>query len=249
MNRVHTSKRNNANLTEAQMEKEITEYNKTRTDPAEYFIKGSDAQTRLLEGKVTFPIEWAKKEIYGISKEGVRSDALFRRALRQEPEFAYKLYEDEIVDITTDILFDCCENPSPISLIIADNFLDSYDLELAAGYWKRDANMCLRTLLLQPKFSDRMEEVAEKLVHSGADVNNIKMLSGHTIAELFYSIPVSNLSVKKLEFMFKHGLDITLPASSTPSAQPKSLLDYFTRGIDIDEYIAMLQIIKKYTKK
>jgi len=242
------------------VENAVAKYNDGVTNPDDYFVKNSEAQKKMLNGEVTFPLKWAMSSDThpgAISKQGVESGRFFRRALKTDPAFAWQLYELEIIPITTDVLYDCCDlsydvGARKVALDIAESILDCYE-ELPVGeYWKRSITVCLTTLMLR-EFDAKVQRIAEKLIASGGNINT-PHVSTHVLQCLVqqYHAHPKNLTPAKLEFMFEHGLNMKSAFSSTSGISfvpPQIDLMYlFTNGIPLDEYIEMLQIIKKYVK-
>lgn len=246
----------NARLAEVgvSLPEKIEAFNADKINPGTCFIKDSAEQQALLKGDLTFPLQWAtiSKHFPGkMNTEGMSSSAFFRKALKTDKNLAWQLYELEIVDITTDTLFDCCADRSDEAMEIAHSILLYYE-DIPMGYWKRSLSECL-IQLLYGEFSGEMRAIAAKLVARGADINTYQ--TGTHILQIlvqrYHQFP-QNLTSDKLEFMFECGLSLNkaVRVSSSHAYQPpqQNLMYMFTNGIPIDDYIAMLQIIKKYQK-
>jgi hypothetical protein len=232
----------------------IREFNMGKIDPEKCFVKGSSERENLLSGQLSFPLEWAKESVNYkgvINKEGLRSDACFRRALKNDLAFASKLYEKEIIDITTDTLYDCCDISSDTALDIATSILTKYK-NIPLGYWKRSISLCLIKAMFQ-EFSPKIKLIARELVARGGDINDpyIGSYCIQSLVQQYHRFP-KRLTPEKLEFMFQCGLKLNGSFSSTSGTAflpPQITLEsMFTNGIPLDEYIEMLQIIKKYRK-
>lgn len=234
----------------ANLQERIAIFNKDKTDPEKYFVKGSIEQQQLLEGKVIFPIQWMyvpnNCKGLGIADKEVSLKKFFRRALKRDTELSKELYFRNIIDITTDTLFDCCDTLSDTSMEIGNHILNVHQgVDIPLGYWKRDMNICLNRLMLYP-FSDHIKIISLKLLQRGASFNSY--YGTNNIIELLLKQYPKLLTVDKFEFMLQNGLNINNLSTGNFPLNPtgNTLLSTMTNNIDLDTYIQLLMLIKKY---
>ena len=196
----------------------------------------------VLRAEVKFPIRVRPADhLKDVMKADMaHPEKLFRVALAQKQyKFAKDLVDAKIVPHDTDLIYNCCANPSKESMAIVVDVLERGET-LETGLWNRTLATGLHHLFYHKFFTREMHNVAVLL--SGLCDINLYSFS-HPFIQMLQKRVVSAEKVKILSSL---GMDFSVSKHrfQTLSDEQTTISDYLTRGIDINEMIEILTIIR-----
>jgi hypothetical protein len=211
------------------------------------FVLTEPGRRSVLSGKVTFPLRVQPAEHLKnvMSSDVAHAEKVFRIALREKQfDYAEQLVDAGIVPSDVDLIFNCCNNPTDFSMNLVLKVIVETQAVFEPGYWNRSIFASFHTLFMHEVFTPLMEQTAAAL-SAVCNVNDYNLGAGLVINMLH----AKRLNVQKIKELIAMGVDFSLMSGSNTTITGKeSVLNHLTNGIDINEMIEILTLIRDQKK-